>query len=153
MLDLSVIDQSSGNHLNSPSHCDLDLWPTKKSKQVKCQSWETKLSSFMILDQRVLKLSSGNHIVAPNPCDLNLWPTNPKIQRGHLPVMNNLPMRFHDPRPKRSQVIILKPFDIRTDGPTDRPTDISKTIFPLFSEGRHKKGYNSVKMVLILWHG
>ncbi|KAH3819470.1 hypothetical protein DPMN_121207 [Dreissena polymorpha] len=53
--------------------------------------------------------------------------------------MINVPMKFHDPRPKRSRVIIWKPPGGRTDRQTDRPTDIShviqltRTIFELNS--------------------
>ena len=58
----------------------------------------------------VLELSSGNHFTASGHCDLDLWPSDLKINRGHLPVMTNVPMKFRDPRPKRSWVIIRKPF-------------------------------------------
>ena len=46
--------------------------------------------------------------------------------------MINVPMKFHDPRPKRSWVIIRKPSGGRTDGPTYWRTDMCKTIYPLF---------------------
>ena len=51
-----------------------------------------------------------NHFTASGHCDLDLWPSDLKINRGHLPVMTNVPMKFHDPRRKRSWVIIRKPF-------------------------------------------
>ena len=34
------------------------------------------------------------------------WPYDPKINKGHLRVMNNLPINFHNPRPEHSLVII-----------------------------------------------
>ena len=86
---------------------DLVTW---KSIGVICQSWPMSLWSFVIPGLSVLELSSGNHFTASGHCDLDLWPSDLKINRGHLPVMTNVPMKFHDPRPKRSWVIIRKPF-------------------------------------------
>ena len=86
---------------------DLVTW---KSIGVICQSWPMSLWSFMIPGLSVLELSSGNHFTASGHCDLDLWPSDLKINRGHLPVMTNVPMKFRDPRPKRSWVIIRKPF-------------------------------------------
>mgnify|MGYP001586323406 CR=1 FL=1 len=81
-----------------------------KSIWVIYRSWPTSLSSFMILGLSVLQLSSGNDFSVSGPCDIDLWPYQPKINRGLLPVMTNFPINFHDPRPKRSPVIIRKWF-------------------------------------------
>ena len=77
---------------------DLDLM-SPKSIGVICQSWPTSLSTFRILGLSILQLSSGIDFTVSGPCDLDLWPYEPKINRGLLPLMNNLPINFHDPRP------------------------------------------------------
>ena len=107
-----------------------------KSIGVICRSLPTSLSTFMILGPSVLQLSSGNGFIVSGPCDL--WPYEPKINRGLLPVMTNLPINFHDPRPKRSPVIIRKPLGLRTNIPSYRPTDRPtwcKRIYPSSSKG------------------
>jgi len=86
---------------------DLVTW---KSIGVICQSWSMYLWSFMIIGLSILELSSGNHLTVLSHYDLNLWPSDLKINRGHLPVIINVPMKFHGPRRKHSWVIILKPF-------------------------------------------
>ena len=125
---------------------DIVTW---KLIGVICQSWSMYLWSFMILGIRILELSSRNHffyfrvtviltfdlVTISGHRDLAIWPSDLKINRGHLRVMINVPMKFHDPRPKRSWVIIRKPFGGRTDRRTDKPTDMCKTIYPLFFEG------------------
>ncbi|KAH3704635.1 hypothetical protein DPMN_079694 [Dreissena polymorpha] len=55
--------------------------------------------------------------------------------------MINVPMKFHDPSPKHSLVIIRKP----PGGWTDGPTDMSKAIYPLFFKGGHNKNTRLVK--------
>ena len=114
---------------------DLVTW---KSIGVICQSWSMYLWSFMILGISVLELSSGNHFTISGHRDLDLWPSDLKINRGHLLVMINVPMKFHDPRPKRSWVIVWQP----PGGRTDRTTDMSKAIYPLFFEGGNNKNFN-----------
>jgi hypothetical protein len=79
---------------------------------------------FHDLGLSVLESSSGNYFIISGHRDL-------KINKGHLRVMINVPMKFHDPRPKRSGVIIWKP----PGGQTDRQTDMCKAIYPLFFEG------------------
>jgi hypothetical protein len=92
-------------------HCELDLWPSDLiSIGVICQSWSMYLCSFMIIGLSILELSSGNHFTVSRHRDLDLWPTDLKINRGHLQVMINVPMKFHDPKRKLSWVIIRKPF-------------------------------------------
>jgi hypothetical protein len=111
-------------------------WPlTSKSIGVICESWSIYPWSFMILGVCVLELSSRNHFTISGHCDLDLWPSDLKINRGHLQVMINVPMKFHDPSPKRSWVIIGNHL---VDEPTDRPTDMCKAKYPLFFEGWHK---------------
>ena len=83
---------------------------TSRSIGVICRWWPMSLWSFMIPGLRVLELSSKNHFTASGHCDLDLLPSDLKINRGHLPVMTNVPMKFHDPRPKISWVNIRKPF-------------------------------------------
>ena len=100
--------------------------------RVICKSYPTFLWSFMILGQSILKFSSGNRSISPDPCDLDLWHTDPKINRGHLQVMTYIPV-IHDPWPRCSQVIIWKPFGIRTDGSTDRHQQ--NNIPPLLRSG------------------
>jgi len=78
---------------------DLVTW---KSIGVICESWSMYLWSFMILGVSVLELSSGNHFTGSSHRDLDLWPSDLNINRGHLRVMINVPMKFHDPRRKRS---------------------------------------------------
>jgi len=68
---------------------------------VTCQSWSMYLWSLMILGVSFLELSSGNHFTVSSHRDLDLWPTDLKINRGHLQVMINVPMKFHDPKRKR----------------------------------------------------
>ena len=147
---------------------------------VTSQSWSMYLWSLMILGVSILELSSGNHFTVLSHRDL--WPSDLNINRGHLPVMINVPMKFHDPRRKFSWVIIRKQFyswvtvtltlvtwksigvicqswsmylwsfmilgvsilelssgNHLVDGRTDRPTDMCKTIYPLFFEGGHNK--------------
>jgi hypothetical protein len=58
-------------------------------------------------------------------CDLDHRPIDSK--RGHLLVMNNIHIKFKVSKPKRSLVIGRKPFAY---GPTDRPTDKCKAIYP-----------------------
>ena len=100
----------SGSHCEN-CHCELDLWPSDlKSKEVIWESWSMYLWSFMILGVSFFELSSGNHFTVSSHCDLDLWPSELKINRGHLAVMTNVPLKFHDPRRKRSWVIIRKPF-------------------------------------------
>ena len=82
---------------------DLVTW---KSIGVICQSWSMYLWSFMILGLSILELSSENHFTVLSHPDLDLWPSDLKINRGHLRVMINVPMKFHDPRPNYSWVII-----------------------------------------------
>ena len=77
---------------------------------VTCQSWSMYLWSLINLGVSFLQLSSGNHFTVSSHHDLDLWPSDLNINRGHLPVMINVPMKFHDPRRKRSWVIIQKPF-------------------------------------------
>ena len=87
----------------------------------------------MILGPSVLELSSGQHFMFPCPGDLDLWPTDLKNNRLPLLIITKLPMKFHDPRTKRSWVIIRNNIwwtYRQTDRPTDRPTDICKTIYP-----------------------
>ena len=111
IIGLSILELSSGNHFTMSSHCYLDLWPSDlKSIGVICESWSMYLWSFMILGVSFLELSSGNHFSISSHCDLDLWPSDLNINRGHLRVMINVPMKFHDPRRKRSWVIIRKPF-------------------------------------------
>jgi len=86
---------------------DLVTW---KSIGVICKSRSMYLWSVMILGKSVLELSSENHFTISGHRDLDLWPCDLKINRGHLQVMINLPMKFHDPRRMRSWVIIRKPF-------------------------------------------
>ena len=141
ILGLIKLELLSGNHFTVLSHCDLDLWPSDlKIIRVICESWSMYLWSFMIVAISVLELPSGNHFTISGHCDLDLWPSDLKINTGHLRVMINLPIKFHDPRPKRSWVIIRKPSGGRTDGRTDRPTDMCKTIYPSSSKvgGGHK---------------
>ena len=114
IIGLSILELSSGNHLTVLSHYDLmtltfDL-VTQKSIGVICESWSMYLWSFMILGVSLLELSSGNHFTVLSHHDLDLWPSDMKINRGYLPVMTSVPMKFRDPRPKRSWVIIRKPF-------------------------------------------
>jgi len=105
-----------GLRIRKPFYCvwvtvtltfDLVTW---KSIGVICESWSMYLWSFMILGVSVLELSSGNHFTISGHRDLDLWPSDLEINRGHLRVMINLPMKFHDPRRMRSWVIIRKPF-------------------------------------------
>jgi len=137
ILGVRVLELSSGNHFTGSSHRDLDLWPSdlkiNRGHQwvminvpmkfpltfdlvtweligVTCQSWSMYLWSLMILGVSFLELSSGNHFTVSSHRDLDLWPSDLNINRGHLPVMINVPMKFHDPRRKRSWVIIRKPF-------------------------------------------
>jgi len=91
----------------SGSHCVNTFFVTVG---VICQSWSMYLWSFMIIGLSILELSSGNHLTVLSHYDLNLWPSDLKINRGHLPVIINVPMKFHGPRRKHSWVIILKPF-------------------------------------------
>jgi len=90
----------------------------------------TRLSGF-------IKSSGQRHMPPKRGLDrnLDLWQSDLKINRSHVPVMINVPMKFHDIRPKRSWVIIRKPFA----GRTDRRTDMCNTIYPLFFEGGHNK--------------
>ena len=73
---------------------DLVTW---KSIGVICKSWSMYLWSFMILGVSILNSSSGNHFTVSTHCDLDLWLSDLTINRDHLPVMINLPMKFHDP--------------------------------------------------------
>ena len=109
ILGKSVLELSFENHLTISGHCDLDL-VTSKSIGVICESWSIYLWSFMILGICFLELSSENHFTISGHRDLDLWPSDIKINRGHLRVMINLPMKFHDPSRMRSWVIIRKPF-------------------------------------------
>jgi len=190
ILGKSVLELSSENHFTISGHRDLDL-VTSKSIRVICESWSIYLWSFMILGICVLELSSENHFTISGHRDLDLWPSDLKINRGHLQVMINLAMKFHDPRRMNFWVIIRKPFyyfgspwpwpltsksigviceswsmylwsfmilgpsvlelssdNHLVDGPTnwhtDRPTDMSKAIYPLFFEG----GHNEIKVHL-----
>ena len=119
-------------------HCDLDLWPSDLkinrghlqvtiNVPMKCHDPRQK-RSWVIIRKSFDYFGS----LWPWPCDL-------KINRGHLRVMINVPMKFHDPRRMRSWLIIRQPPGGRTDRPTDRPTDMSKAIYPLFFEGGHNK--------------
>jgi hypothetical protein len=83
---------------------------TSKSIGVICKSRSMYLWSVMILGKSVLELSSENHFTISGHHDIDLWPCELKINRGHLQVMINLPMKFHDPRHMRSWVIIRKSF-------------------------------------------
>ena len=58
----------------------------------------------------------------------------PKINRDHLLVMTNQHVKY-----KHSVMNGIKDNQRKSFGlPTDRQTDISKTIYPLFFEGGHK---------------
>jgi len=87
---------------------DLVTW---KSIGVICESWSMYLWSFMILGITILELSSWNHFTISVHRDLDLWHSDLKLNRDHLRVMINVFMKFHDPRHKRSWVIIRKPFN------------------------------------------
>ena len=78
---------------------DLKTW---KSIGVICQTWLMYLRSFIILAVGILELPSGNHFTILSHRDLDIWPSDLKINRGHLQVMINVPMKFHDPRRKHS---------------------------------------------------
>jgi hypothetical protein len=112
---------------------DLVTW---KSIGFICESWSMYLSSFMIIGISVLELSSGKHFTISGHRDLDLWPSDFKISRGHLRVMINVPLKCHDPRPKRSWVIIQKPSGGRTYGwRTDRHVQNNK--HPLLRRGAY----------------
>lgn len=105
-----------------------------KSIGVICEWWSTSLPTLMIIGQNILKLSSKMVLLDlltsksigviyqwwlndSKQCfsilghfDLDRWPTDLKKDRGHLPMMNNFPIKFHDPEPKHTQVIIRKWF-------------------------------------------
>jgi len=111
ILGISVLELSSGNHFTISGHRDLDLdLVTSKSIVVICESWSMYTWSFMILGISVLEFLSGNHFTISGHRDLDLWYSDLKINRGQLRIMINLPIKFHDPRPMRSWVIIRKPF-------------------------------------------
>ena len=107
------------------------------------------LWSFMIIGLSILELSSGNHFTVLSHCDLDLWHSDLKINRGHLPVMINEPMKFHDPRP--NLFLSYHPetiwwTDRLTDRQTDRQTDQltrAKQYTPLLSRG-HKYQLNNM---------
>ena len=117
------------------------------SKVIVVMYWSssTSLWSFMILGPSILELSSRKYFMFPCPGDLDLWPTDLKNNRLPLLIITKLPMKFHDPRTKRSWVIIRTTFggptDRQTDRPTDRPTDrhLQNNIPPTSSMGGHNK--------------
>ena len=91
---------------------DLVIW---KSIGVICRSWPMSLWSFIIPGICVLVSYHPETIflfpvTVTLTCDIDIQPSDLKINRGHLTVMTNVAMKFHDPRRKRSWVIIPKPF-------------------------------------------
>jgi len=59
-----------------------------------CQSWSIYLWRFMILGLTILELSSGNLFTVMSHCDLDLWPSDLKINKGYIPVMINVPIKY-----------------------------------------------------------
>ena len=77
-----------------------------------------------------------------------------KINRDHLHTEMNVCTKFGDPSSILCQVIILTrpgiPTDRPTDGRTDRPTNMSKAIYPHFVEGGHNdKKQNTQKFCVL----
>jgi len=68
-------------------------------------------------------------------CDLDLLLSEPKINRVFDLTKTNQHMKYESSVINSSQDNGRKPFGLPTNGRTDRPTDISKTICPLFYKG------------------
>jgi len=81
------------------------------------------LWSFMILNVSFLELSFRNHFTVSSHRDLDLWPSDLEIKRGHLQIMINVHIKFHDHRRTLSWVIIPKPF-YWFESPLPWPSDL-----------------------------
>ena len=77
------------------------------------------------------------------PPDLDIWRSDPKINRGHLLVMTNLNVKYEHWRMVFKIIsgnhLVYRP----TDRPTNRHTDINKTIYPLFYGIKSLSNYSS----------
>ena len=137
VLELSVAQDEVDWHDMLPRPTDLNI------HRGYLLTTKIYLPSLKLLVQSVLELSiaQGEAKLTGKTFDLELWPSDLNINRDHLLIMDYLPTKFEAPGAKRSWVISctrLRETDIPTEGPTDRQTDMCKTICPYFFEGGHK---------------
>ena len=131
-----------------------------KSIGVKPALVNPKLIQFMFLPRPIskwnmkalwlidLKITSRKHFFTKvTPCDLDLWPSEPKINRVLVLTIINQYVKYESSVITSFQDNDQKPFGLPTDGWTDRPFDISKTICPLFFE-RGQKNTDNLKRML-----
>ena len=74
---------------------------------------------------------SGNHFDIQGNCDLGHRPSNPKINEAYLLDMANLDVKYEN--------FVVNGFQDNQRKPYGLPTDISKTIYPIFFERGHNK--------------
>jgi len=94
MVSLSLIGFKllSGQGFFAPSHCDLDFdQPTRKSKGIICQPWQTESPIIMSLSLIGFKLLREQGFYAPGQCDLDLLTRKPMgIICGPWPTRHQL---------------------------------------------------------------
>ena len=94
------------------------------------------MPNLVILALFCVKLSSRQGLVYQRSSSRSLW-IDLKIDKDHLHTEMNVCGKFGYPSSILCQVIIRTRFGIPTDLPTDRPTNMSKAIYPHFIEGGH----------------
>ena len=103
-----------------------------------------------------LVYAQDRHIFKPltSNCDLDLWPSDPKINRGHLLLMTNLPIKFELCGLKRSLVNIRKRKTLRHREKPKNLSDIrsdklENSVRPKENLSDRNKEWNRAKNTLL----